>query len=84
LSEAAGAIERETVPANKSGGKVLVCCALGLSRSAAAVATWLASTGRSRNAAEAIAMVKAARPEVVLGAEHQLAIEQALLRKDRP
>jgi membrane-associated phospholipid phosphatase len=83
LRAAAGAIERETVLANKSGGKVLVCCALGLSRSAAALATWLASTGRSRNAAEAIAMVKAVRPEVVLGADHQLAIEQALLRKGR-
>jgi membrane-associated phospholipid phosphatase len=79
LSEAAAAIERETVLATRAGGRVLVCCALGLSRSAAALATWLASTGRSRSAAEAIAMVKAVRPEVVLGADHQLAIEQALL-----
>jgi len=83
LSEAAAAIERETVLASTGGGRVLVCCAVGFSRSAAALATWLASTGRSRNAAEAIATVKAARPEVVLGADHQLAIEQALLlRKD--
>jgi membrane-associated phospholipid phosphatase len=85
LREAAAAIERETALANRGDGRVLVCCALGLSRSAAALATWLASTGRSRDAAGAIAMVKAVRPEVVLGPDHQLAIEQALLlRKDRP
>jgi membrane-associated phospholipid phosphatase len=83
LSEAAAAIERETVLASRAGGRVLVCCALGLSRSAAALATWLGSTGRSRSAAEAIAMVKAVRPEAVLGADHQLAVEQALrLRKE--
>src|SRR5262245_55898282 len=86
LSEAAAAIEREAALAKDGGGGVLVCCALGLSRSAAAIATWLAATGRARNAAEAIAMVKAVRPQVVLGADDQLAIEQALLvlRKGRP
>jgi hypothetical protein len=84
LREAAAAIEREAVLADSGGGRVLVCCALGLSRSAAALATWLALTGRSRSAAEAIAIVKAARPEVVLGADHQLAIEQALRKRSDP
>ena len=48
-------------------GPVLVCCALGFSRSAAAVAAWLAASGRARDMAEAIEQVRRARPAVVIG-----------------
>jgi len=41
-------------------GEVLVCCALGYSRSAAAVATWLRRSGHADSADAAIALVAAA------------------------
>jgi hypothetical protein len=44
----------------------LVCCALGYSRSAASVAAWLVSSGRSSSMEEAIKTVRNARPKVVL------------------
>jgi membrane-associated phospholipid phosphatase len=53
-----------------AGGPVLVCCALGFSRSAAAVAAWLISSGRVGSAAEAVEQVLRARPAAVLGAGH--------------
>jgi protein-tyrosine phosphatase/membrane-associated phospholipid phosphatase len=46
-------------------GDVLVACALGVSRSAAAVAAWLLVTGRAKDPAEALAVVRQARPQVV-------------------
>ena len=48
------------------GGPVLVCCALGYSRSAAAVATWLLVTGRAATADDAIERVRRVRPRIVL------------------
>jgi len=45
----------------------LVCCALGYSRSAAAVAAWLYGSGRASTIEEAIGMVRRARPQVVIG-----------------
>ena len=62
LSAAASAIER----ARASGAPVLVCCALGYSRSAAAVATWLVATGRAADAATAAALIRRVRPSIVL------------------
>ena len=47
-------------------GPVLVCCALGYSRSAAAVSAWLVGTGRAVDASAAAAAIRAARPRVVL------------------
>jgi protein-tyrosine phosphatase len=49
---------------------VLVCCALGFSRSACAVAAWLVSTGRSPSAAHAFASLRLARSDVVLDDAH--------------
>ncbi len=49
-------------------GPVLVCCALGYSRSAAAVAAWLIASGRAANAREAVARIRQARPHTVLSA----------------
>lgn len=72
LAEAADAIERL-----RAHGPLLVCCALGYSRSAASVATWLLRTGRVCSAAEAVGRVRAARPSIVLHDVHLLAIAAA-------
>lgn len=69
LHTAALAIERL-----RAGGPVLVCCALGYSRSACAVAAWLLTTRRARDVDEAIARVRAARPRVVLDERHEQAL----------
>jgi protein-tyrosine phosphatase len=65
LAHAAHAIE-----ALRARGPVLVCCALGFSRSACAVAAWLVSTGRSPDAAHAIGSLRRARGDVVLDDGH--------------
>jgi len=70
LAEAARAIER-----HRAAGPVLVCCALGYSRSASAVAAWLLATGRARDVAEAVDAIGRARPRIVLGGEHRRALE---------
>lgn len=46
----------------------LVCCALGYSRSAAAVAAWLIATGRAASVEEAVGVLRAKRPQVVIHA----------------
>jgi len=76
LAEAADAIE-----ALRAQGPLLVCCALGYSRSAVSVATWLLRTGRVRSAAEAVARVRAARPSIVLHDVHLQTIAAAATRE---
>jgi protein-tyrosine phosphatase/membrane-associated phospholipid phosphatase len=71
LGRAAQAIESA-----RKAGPVLVCCALGFSRSAMAVAAWLLSSRRAATVAEAVALVRASRPAIVLGAGHLQALEQ--------
>jgi protein-tyrosine phosphatase len=78
-------IER-SVAAIESGfanGPVLVCCALGFSRSATAVAAWLAASGRAASHAEAIEQVRRARPAVVLDASCVAALERFAQRQPR-
>ena len=70
LAEAAHSIE--TLRAHSP---VLVCCALGYGRSAAAVAAWLVLSGRAPDAAEAIARIRARRPRIVLHPHHLHALE---------
>ena len=65
LAGASAAIE-----ALRADGAVLVCCALGYSRSACAVAAWLLATGRAPSVDAALLRVRAARAEVVLDAGH--------------
>jgi membrane-associated phospholipid phosphatase len=72
LREAAAAIE-----AARAGGPVLVCCALGYSRSASALATWLLVTGRAPDVDSAIAVIRAVRPRIVLSAAARDAIREA-------
>lgn len=56
-------------------GPLLVCCALGFSRSATAVAAWLVASGRAVSHADAIEQVRRARPAVALHASHLAALE---------
>lgn len=72
LRKAAEAIERAT-----RSGSVLVCCALGYSRSAAAVVTWLLTTNRATDMRDAISLLRKTRPQLVLGDGHFEAIEKA-------
>jgi len=75
LRRAAASIERA-----RSAGTVLVCCALGYSRSAAAVATWLVTSNRAENMSEAIEKVHRARPRMVIDVPLRAAIATATER----
>ena len=67
----------QAIEAARAHGSVLVCCALGYSRSAASVVTWLVLSQRAASVSEAMAWVRAARPSIVLGPHHQAAIAAA-------
>ena len=69
LDEAAQAIESA-----RYAGPLLVCCALGYSRSACAVIAWLYRTRRSASIAAAIEHVRACRPHIVLSDAHLRAL----------
>lgn len=71
--EAAQAIERLRLH-----GPLLVCCALGYSRSATAVAAWLLISKRAETLDQALAIIGAARPCVVLHATHRRVLEALL------
>lgn len=58
---------------------VLVCCALGYSRSASVVLAWLMHTHRAPTLQEAMAIVQKARPQIVLSTAHIQAIQESLL-----
>lgn len=59
-------------------GPLLVCCALGYSRSATALAAWLLHSGRAPGIDEAVALIRAARPGVVVHPQHRQALEAML------
>ncbi|MEA9730369.1 phosphatase PAP2/dual specificity phosphatase family protein [Xanthomonas campestris] len=67
----------QAIEAARAHGPVLVCCALGYSRSAASVVTWLVLSQRAASVSEAMACARAARPSIVLGPHHQAAIVAA-------
>ncbi|MBC9252990.1 serine/threonine protein phosphatase [Pseudomonas alcaligenes] len=74
LHQAAEAIEQL-----RQHGPLLVCCALGYSRSACAVAAWLLQYGDCQDVDQALQRTRQARPQIVLGEAHQQAL--ALLRQ---
>jgi protein-tyrosine phosphatase len=73
LRRAAAAIDR----AVQRGQPVVVGCALGFSRSVAALACWLARSGRVRDLDEALQQLRRAHPQLVLGADWLRALQQA-------
>jgi len=72
LRNAADCVERA-----RPAGRVLVCCALGYSRSAATVATWLLMNDSAISADEAIEKVRRARPRIVIDSTMSAAISAA-------
>jgi protein-tyrosine phosphatase len=64
----------QTIEQLRARGPVLVCCALGLSRSACAAAAWLLASGRARDVEAALATIRAARRSVVLDRGHAAAL----------
>jgi hypothetical protein len=74
LAQAAEAIGRL-----RAQGPVLVCCALGCSRSACAVAAWLLASGRSPDVASALSTVRAARAAAALGDGHAAALHRLVV-----
>ncbi|OLS64304.1 phosphatase PAP2/dual specificity phosphatase family protein [Pseudomonas putida] len=65
-----------TIEALRGHGPLLVCCALGYSRSASAVAAWLVLSGRCKDVDDAEALIRKARPGVVLYPAHRRMLEQ--------
>ncbi|WP_447587816.1 phosphatase PAP2/dual specificity phosphatase family protein [Aquipseudomonas campi] len=64
--QAAAAIE-----ALRQQGPLLVCCALGYSRSACAVAAWLLLYGGGKDVDDVLQRIRQARPQIVLSDAHQ-------------
>ena len=58
-----------------ASGPVLVCCALGFSRSALATAAWLLAGGQAATPEAAEELVRRAKPAVVLGPAQRAALE---------
>lgn len=74
LRRAADAIDR----ALQRGEPVVVGCALGFSRSAAALACWLARSGRARDVESALRQLRRSHPQMVLDADWQASLRQAV------
>lgn len=68
----------ELIEQLRQQGPLLVCCALGYSRSATLVAAWLLYSGRASSVEQAIAMIRAVRPRIVLGDAQRKALQGLL------
>ncbi len=60
----------------RTAGPVLVCCALGYSRGALALAAWLVRARIAPSVEEAVEHVRRARPVIVLGPAHLAALKE--------
>jgi len=67
----------ESIRQQSPHGRVLVCCALGYSRSAAVVCYWLLKAGHIQTIDEAVQFLRSIRPEIVLRPEQLTGIEMA-------
>ena len=76
LRRAADAIERAVA----AGRPVVVSCALGFSRSTAALACWLVRSGRAHDADAAVLWLRRVQPRLVLGEDWQRALREAVRR----
>jgi protein-tyrosine phosphatase len=76
LRHAAASIER-----GRHAGPVLVCCALGYSRSAATVATWLLTRNVAETMSDAIESVRRAQPRIVVDPALRAAVASAVGRR---
>jgi protein-tyrosine phosphatase len=56
----------DTIEALRRDGPVLVTCALGFGRSAAAIVAWLVRSGRAADTSQALALIRGARPRIAL------------------
>lgn len=70
----------EAIEQARRRGPTLVCCALGYSRSATALATWLLFSGRVANLDAALALLRGARPRIVLHDAHLRVLRQLQAR----
>ena len=70
----------QSIAGQADQGRVLVCCALGYSRSAAVVCHWLLSMGHAETIEEAVRILKQSRPEIVLKPAQLSSIEGAVGR----
>lgn len=66
----------QAIEALRTARPTLVCCALGYSRSATAVAAWLIASGRASSADEAIAAVRERRSAIIMTAAHRRLLER--------
>ncbi|WP_437879859.1 phosphatase PAP2/dual specificity phosphatase family protein [Pseudomonas sp. LRF_L74] len=67
----------EAIEAARLKGPVLVFCALGYSRSATAIAAWLLRHGHCHDSDEAEALIRRARPGIVLSDAHRRVLSTA-------
>jgi protein-tyrosine phosphatase len=71
-------IAAEAIERLRQQGPLLVCCALGYSRSATAIAAWLLHSGRAGSVDNAVEMVREAAPRIVLHALHLTALYESV------
>ena len=69
----------QTIEHYRQQGKLLVCCALGYSRSATAVIAWLLWTKRANTLQQAIGIVKEQRNSIVISRQQQLILSNWLV-----
>jgi protein-tyrosine phosphatase len=66
----------QAIEALRDRGPVLVCCALGYSRSAVAIAAWLLLSGRAADVDTALSIIRRVRPQVVFTPRHRAVLDR--------
>ena len=74
----------EAIEALGRARPTLLCCALGYSRSAAAVAAWLVATGKAPSAAQAVDFIRARRPSIVLRPSYRAVLQEFAGMRTQP